>query len=524
MDTISIKRALISVSDKSGLGELGKTLAESGVEIYSTGGTAKYLSEQGINVVDVSDYTGFPEMMDGRLKTLHPKVFGGILCRHDRDDDMTGIAEHGIQSFELVVVNLYPFEQTVARDGVSMAEAIEQIDIGGPSLVRAAAKNHKFVAIATCSSQYGEIQAAVSGGGIGFDLRQKLAADAFRHTAAYDSAISGYFDQQLGDSDNDETFPERLTISLKRENTLRYGENPHQKAALYSDGSAGANLINAKQLNGKELSYNNLLDLDAAFNIARSLPNAAASVIKHNNPCGAASSDSLADAAQKAMDGDPVSAFGSIIGFNQSVDAATAEVLSKPGLFIEAIAAPTFAPEAVEILTTKPKWKSNVRLMEVGDVGAVAVNRSFRQIDGGMLAQESDTSCDVYDDWQVVTETQPTDEMMANLRFAWAVVRHVKSNAIVITRDQALWGAGAGQMSRVDSVEISISKAGDKTKGSVLGSDAFFPFPDSIERAASAGVAAIIQPGGSKRDQEVIDACNKHGLPMVFTGRRHFRH
>ena len=522
MDKINIRRALISVSDKSGLDQLGKALVAAGVEIYSTGGTAKFLTDQGISVVDISEYTGFPEMMDGRLKTLHPKVFGGILCRHDRDDDMQGIGEHGIQSFELVVVNLYPFEQTVARDGVTMAEAIEQIDIGGPSLVRAAAKNHKFVAIATSASQYERIGKAVSSGGTDFALRQQLAADAFRHTAAYDATISGYFDQQLGDKV--ETFPERMSISLTRQATLRYGENPHQKAALYSDGTTGANLIHAKQLNGKELSYNNLLDLDAAFNIAKSLPDAGAAVIKHNNPCGAASSGTLADAAQKAMDGDPVSAFGSIVGFNQPVDAATAEVLSTPGLFIEAIVAPTFDPAAVEILTTKPKWKSNVRLMEVGAVDDITVSRSFRQIDGGMLAQDSDTMSDDYESWKVVTEKQPTDELMAELRFAWSVVRHVKSNAIVITRDRALWGAGAGQMSRVDSVEISISKAGEKTKGSVLGSDAFFPFPDSIERAAAAGVAAVIQPGGSKRDGEVIDACNQHGLPMIFTGRRHFRH
>ncbi|MCA9211682.1 MAG: bifunctional phosphoribosylaminoimidazolecarboxamide formyltransferase/IMP cyclohydrolase [Planctomycetales bacterium] len=522
MDTISVKRALISVSDKSGLDELGKALAAAGVEIYSTGGTAKFLAEQGIEVIDISAYTGFPEMMDGRLKTLHPKVFGGILCRHDRDDDMQGIAEHGINSFELVVVNLYPFEQTVARDGVTMREAIEQIDIGGPSLVRAAAKNHKFAAIATSPSQYAEISNAIASGGTSFELRQRLAADAFRHTASYDSAISVYFDKQLGDKI--ETFPERLSISLKRHATLRYGENPHQQAAVYSDGSTGANVLNAKQLNGKELSYNNLLDLDAAFNIAKSLPNAGAAVIKHNNPCGAASSDRLADAAQKAMDGDPVSAFGSIIGFNQTVDAATAEVLSTPGLFIEAIAAPAFEPAAVEILTTKPKWKANVRLMEVGAVDPFLVKRSFRQIDGGMLAQDSDTLGDIYDEWQVVTEAQPDDELVKELRFAWAVVRHVKSNAIVITRDQALWGAGAGQMSRVDSVEISISKAGEKTQGAVLASDAFFPFPDSIERAAAAGIAAVIQPGGSKRDNEVIEACNKHGLPMIFTGRRHFRH
>lgn len=522
MEKISIKRALISVSEKSGLEKLGHELNSAGIEMYSTGGTARYLTEHGFRVVDISSYTGFPEMMDGRLKTLHPNVFGGILCRHDRDDDMQGIAAHGIKSFELVVVNLYPFQQTVARDGVTMAEAIEQIDIGGPSLVRAAAKNHNFVTIATSPDQYAEIGAAIAEGGTTFALRQRLAADAFRHTAAYDSAISGYFDEQLGESN--ELFPDNLSLSLSRKATLRYGENPHQKAALYSDGTVGANLIDAKQLNGKELSYNNLLDLDAAFNIAKSLPHNGVSVIKHNNPCGAASSDTLADAAQKAMDGDPVSAFGSIVGLNQTVDAETAEVLVKPGQFIEAIVAPKFDAAAIEIITTVPKWKKNVRLMEVGAVESARITRSFRQIDGGMLAQESDTISDAHEEWKVVTSTKPSDEMMNELRFAWAVVRHVKSNAIVITRDQALWGAGAGQMSRVDSVEIAISKAGDKTNGSVLGSDAFFPFPDSIERAASAGVVAIIQPGGSKRDEEVIDACNQHEIAMIFTNRRHFRH
>ena len=517
-----IQRALISVSDKTGLDEFGKALAAAGVEIYSTGGTSKYLQDHGVAVRDISDYTGFPEMMDGRLKTLHPKVFGGILCRHDRPDDMSAIGEHGIESFELIVVNLYPFEKTIAKEGVAMAEAIEQIDIGGPSLVRAAAKNHAFATIATSAEQYGPIAEAIASDGCTtLMLRQKLAGAAFQRTAEYDTAISAYFAQQ--DSQGCQDFPETTTIRLSKRASLRYGENPHQQAALYSDGSSGG-IIDAKQLNGKELSYNNLLDLDAAYNIAKSLPKIAAAVIKHNNPCGASSADSLADAAKNAMAGDPVSAFGSIIGFNSNVDAATAEVLSEPGLFVEAIVAPSFDEQALEILTTKPKWKSNVRLMAAGPIQPATIVPQFRQIDGGMLAQDSDTSADEYDSWTVVTEAKPTDQLMQELRFSWAVVRHVKSNAIVITRDNTLWGAGAGQMSRVDSVEISIEKAAEKTQGAVLASDAFFPFPDSIERASKTGIAAVIQPGGSKRDNEVIDACNQHGIPMVFTGRRHFKH
>lgn len=521
-----IERALISVSDKSGLGEFAAGLHALGIEIFSTGGTAKYLVEAGIPVRDVSDYTNFPEMMDGRLKTLHPKIFGGILCRHDRKDDMAGIAEHGIVDFGLVVVNLYPFQATVAKPDVTLSDAIEKIDIGGPSLVRAAAKNHAFVGVATDESQYQAILDELKDGQTTSpELRFRLAAEAFDHTAQYDQAISAFFAKQQNAGASEE-FPPSLTLSLARKASLRYGENPHQLAALYEQTgvSHGSNLISAKQLNGKELSYNNLMDADAALVIARSLPGAGVSVIKHSNPCGAASATTIGDATRKAMEGDPVSAFGSILGFNQTVSSEAAEYLATPGLFVEAIVAPSFDPSAVKVLTTKPKWKANVRLLEVGSLDIPPQSVHYRHIDGGLLIQEADVSPDVYEEWNVVTEAQPDDQQMAELRFAWAVVRQVKSNAIVLCRDQALVGCGAGQMSRVDSVKISIRKAADRSQGSVLGSDAFFPFPDSIHEAAASGVSAFIQPGGSRRDQEVIDACNEHGVPMVFTGRRHFRH
>ncbi len=518
----SLKRALISVSDKNGLAEFAQGLAELGVEIYSTGGTRKHLEENGLSVQDVSEYTGFPEMMDGRLKTLHPKVFGGLLARHDMKSDMDGLAEHGIVTFELVVVNLYPFEATVARDGVTMAEAIEKIDIGGPSLVRAAAKNHAFTTIATSPSQYAEILARVrENGGTDVEFRRTLAGEAFAHTAKYDRAIADYFAGQTAEAG----LPGTLTLSMTRKAVLRYGENPHQKAAVYADPSdTRPSVVSGEQLNGKELSYNNLMDLDAALGIARSFGGPAVSVIKHNNPCGAATADDLAEATRRAMAGDPMSAFGSVLGINREVDAAVAEVLSEPGLFIEAIVAPEFSSEALEILTTKPKWKANVRLVRVGALPEVEPAWAYRFVDGGMLLQEADILADPEDDWEVVTEAKPDPEKRADLRFAWNMVRHVKSNAIVVCKDQMLLGAGAGQMSRVDSVEISIKKAGDRIAGSVLGSDAFFPFADSIERAAEAGITAIIQPGGSRRDGEVIEACNKHGLPMIFTGRRHFKH
>lgn len=522
MSSPNVKRALISVSDKLGLAGFARGLVEAGVEIYSTGGTRAHLESEGIPVTDVSAYTGFPEMMDGRLKTLHPMVHGGILCRHDNPSDMEALDEHGIKTFELVVVNLYPFEQTVAREGVTEDEAIEKIDIGGPTMVRAAAKNHAFTTIATNSGQYSEILEEITANGCtSLELRKKLAGEAFDHTAKYDTAIAAYFAGLRTEG----SFPGHLSIGLSRRAVLRYGENPHQQAALYAKGMApAANLVSAIQLNGKELSYNNLLDLDSALGIVRGFSDPAASVIKHNNPCGAAVGDTLAEALAKGMEGDPQSAFGSVIGMNRTVDADTAEVLAKPGLFVEAIVAPDFTDEALEILTTKPKWKKNVRLMKVGDLDESPERWVFRCIEGGVLMQENDIVADPEADWKVVTKTQPAEAQMADLRFAWDIVRYVKSNAIAICKDRMLLGAGAGQMSRVDSVEISINKAGDRVQGAVLSSDAFFPFPDSIERCAQAGITAVIQPGGSKRDQEVIDACDKLSIPMIFTGRRHFKH
>lgn len=523
-NVVPVRRALISVSDKQGLTELAQGLSAAGIELYSTGGTRAYLEGVGLQVHDVATYTGFPEMMDGRVKTLHPRIFAGILARHDRADDQQALATHDIKTFELVIVNLYPFAATIAKPGCTREEAVEKIDIGGPSLVRAAAKNHAFTAILTDASQYATVLNEIqTQGGTTLATRQQLMAAAFEHTATYDRAIANYF---AGSSREDSfTPPAQVTLQLERTGILRYGENPHQAASLYRlAGAPSPSLVDAVQLNGKELSYNNYLDLDAAWKIAKSLPGIAASVIKHNNPCGAASGETLLKACEKAMLGDPVSAFGSIIGFNREVDAATAEYLSTPGLFVEAIIAPKFSSQAFEILTTRPKWKSNVRLVELPQALESKLTWEYRQIDGGFLAQESDTRDDREMDWRIVTEAKPSEALLAELRFAWAICRHVKSNAITVCRDQALCGAGAGQMSRVDSVDIAIRKSGDRVHGAVLASDAFFPFPDSIHIAAKAGIVAFIQPGGSKNDQEVIDACNQHGIPMIFTGVRHFRH
>jgi phosphoribosylaminoimidazolecarboxamide formyltransferase/IMP cyclohydrolase len=523
MSSPPIQRALISVSDKLGLADFARGLASAGVEIYSTGGTRKHLESQGLKVHDVSTYTGFPEMMDGRLKTLHPKIFGGILCRFDEAEDMAGVREHGIHTFELVVVNLYPFQATVSRPGVTREEAIENIDIGGPSLVRAAAKNHAFVSIATSPEQYASIlQEITANGRTSLELRRRLAAEAFAHTAAYDRVIADYFARQEQPADD---FPATLHVSLTRKMELRYGENPHQKAAVYRDSDAqGVSLVTARQLNGKELSYNNLLDLDSALGIARAFAEPSATVIKHNNPCGAGTAATLAEATRKALEGDPQSAFGGIVAFNRTVDEETAEVLATPGLFIEAMVAPDFTPGAVEILTTKPKWRANVRLMQVGQLDGAAAARHYRFIDGGMLVQDADVLADPEADWKVVTQKQPTEAMLADLRFAWSIVRHVKSNAITVCKNAMLLGAGAGQMSRVDSVDIAIQKAGQRVSGAVLASDAFFPFPDSVHKAAAAGIVALIQPGGSVKDADVIAACNEHGIAMIFTGRRHFKH
>jgi phosphoribosylaminoimidazolecarboxamide formyltransferase/IMP cyclohydrolase len=518
-----IKRALISVSDKLGLAGFAAGLAAAGVELFSTGGTRRFLESEGLQVHDVAEYTGFPEMLDGRVKTLHPKVHGGILARHDRADDLAALAAHGILTFELVVVNLYPFEATVARPEVTLADAIEQIDIGGPSLIRAAAKNHAFVTVATDPAQYGEILEQVAAGGrTTIELRRKLAKSAYGRTGKYDEAIADYLAGRI----EGDLFPRHLHLELRRSETLRYGENPHQQAALYAEPDAGnrANLVAAQQLAGKELSYNNLLDLDSALVIVRSLAEPAAVVIKHNNPCGAAMARELAAAASAALDGDPVSAFGSVLGFNRTLDAATADVLAEPGRFVEAIVAPDYDPAALEILSTRPKWKANVRLMKVGPLDAPPCERQVRQIEGGMLVQQADQGADPESEWKVVTTAEPRPPQWDDLRFAWAVVRHVKSNAIVLAAGKSLVGVGAGQMSRVDSVDIAVKKAGGRARGSVLASDAFFPFADSIEQAAAAGISAIIQPGGSRRDDDVIAACNEHKIAMICTGRRHFKH
>ncbi len=517
-----IRRALISCSDKLGLVDFAAGLLAADIQIYSTGGTRKHLADHGIETVDVAEYTGFPEMMDGRVKTLHPKIFGGILARRDNVSDLTSMQDEDIRGIELVVVNLYPFEATVARAGVTRDEAIEQIDIGGPSLIRAAAKNHQWVTVVTRPEQYSAVllnieeQAATT-----LSLRRKLAADAFAMTCHYDQAIAEYFRQETAGSD----LPATLNIRLERKGMLRYGENPHQKAAVYRiPKDSVASVVNARAIHGKELSYNNILDLDSALSIAKSFGLPAVSVIKHNNPCGTATCSKLSQATRKALDGDPVSAFGSVIGFNRTVDVETAEILIEPGRFIEAIIAPDFAAGAVGLLTTRPKWRDSVRLLQVGRLAENKAHMAIRFIAGGALVQESDTLPAFHSQWKTVTETPVSESLWDDLNFSWEMVRHVKSNAIVLCRDTALVGVGAGQMSRVDSVDIAIRKAGERAEGSVLASDAFFPFPDSIEAAADAGIAAIIQPGGSRRDDEVIAACNAHGIPMVFTGARHFRH
>jgi phosphoribosylaminoimidazolecarboxamide formyltransferase / IMP cyclohydrolase len=522
MQSPPIRRALISVSDKLGLADFARALVDLGVSIYSTGGTRRHLEEHGVEVHDVSDYTGFPEMMDGRLKTLHPKVFGGLLCRHDIDEDMQSISRYGIHPFELVVVNLYPFEATISRPHVTEAEAIEQIDIGGPSLVRAAAKNYRFVTIATRPEQYSSILVDVtSQGHTSLNLRRRLAGDAFTATAAYDRTIAEYFSRTSAEGG----FPVLETLVLRKKADLRYGENPHQRGAVYSEVDwRGPSLTSARQLNGKELSYNNILDLDSALAIVRSFAAPACAVIKHTNPCGAAAADHVCEAGRRALEGDPQSAFGSVLGFNRTIDVETAEMLCRPGLFIEAIVAPDYEAAAVGMLTTRPKWKDNVRLMQVGRLEDPRPDPQFRQILGGMLVQEADVLPDIPSTWEVVTQAQPDESVWRDLEFGWNIVRHIKSNAIAVCQHSALWGSGAGQMSRVDSVEIALRKAGRHAQGGILASDAFFPFPDSIERAAAAGIAAIIQPGGSRRDDEVIAACNQFGMPMLFTHRRHFKH
>jgi phosphoribosylaminoimidazolecarboxamide formyltransferase/IMP cyclohydrolase len=518
------RRALLSCSDKQGLVPFAQRLVQYGFELVSTGGTRTALTAAGLPVTDVAEYTGFPEMMDGRLKTLHPKVHGGLLGRPDKPDDVAAMQAHGILPFELVVVNLYPFAETVAKPGVTVADAIEQIDIGGPSMVRSAAKNHAHVGIVTHPNQYERVLSELGRGPLTAEFRRQLAAAAFQLTAGYDRMIADYF-ASLTHATND-PFPESLSLHFQRRSTLRYGENPHQRAAFYVEPHPSpASLAAAEVLHGKELSYNNLLDLDAAMQIAREFRQPAAVVIKHNNPCGCAVAEDLADAYIKADGGDPVSAFGSILGFNRPVDTDTADQLCVPGRFIEAIIAPDYTPEAFEMLTTMPKWKTNVRLLRCAALlDPRPVGQEFRRITGGLLVQDRDEDEDPRAEWKVVTARRPTPEEYADLEFAWLVCKHVKSNAVLFAKQGQVVGVGAGQMSRLDSAYIAAHKAGQRSQGGVCASDAFFPFRDGIDQIHQAGVTAVIQPGGSKRDEEVVAACDEFGMAMIFTGRRHFRH
>jgi phosphoribosylaminoimidazolecarboxamide formyltransferase / IMP cyclohydrolase len=529
-----IRRALLSVSDKTGLVDFARELVTKyGVELIATGGTRKALADAGLPVKDISELTKFPEILDGRVKTLHPAIYAGLLAKRDKVEHMQTLADHALPEIDLVVCNLYPFEQTVAKPGVTEAEAIENIDIGGPCMVRAAAKNFASVAVATHPGQYLRIleELEANKGAVTQLLRARFAAAAFARIARYDVAIAQYFGQVGAPKpaeDGKVAWPLTLYTAFELSQQLRYGENPHQDAAFYFDSGHTTKdnhpcIASAEQLHGKELSYNNILDLDSALNLAREFAAPACVVVKHNNPCGAAVAAKLADAFQLAWDGDPLSAFGGIIAFNETVDADTASAIMDPKAkrFVECIIAPDYEPYALEALK---KWKENVRLLKTGELTGFPQGLDYRRVDGGLLVQTRDVGADKPDEWKCVTKRKHTAEEFWALHFAWFVCKHVKSNAIVLARDTHVVGVGAGQMSRVVSVEIAVKKAGDKSKGSVLASDAFFPFPDNVHAAAAAGVTAIIQPGGSVKDKDSIDACDQHGLAMLFTGIRHFRH
>ena len=541
-DLVPIRRALLSVSDKTGLVDLARTLAERSVHLLASGGTYKALVDAGLAVTEVSAHTGQPEILGGRVKTLHPKLHGGILARRDVPSDLEALAAQGIDPIDLVVVNLYPFEQTVAKPGVSFEEAVENIDIGGPSLIRGAAKNHEHVAVLTSPDQYARfIDEFREAGGTSKRFRRELALDVFRLAARYEAAISDFLAAHVTANvpvppSEEPAFPAHLHLTFEKRATLRYGENPHQKAAFYVEHPMqGATLATAKILHGKELSYNNLLDLDSALRFLKLFDDAGpvAVILKHNNPCGAAGSNSIAEAFEKAYEGDPLSAFGGIVGANGIVDREAAERMIVPGRFIECIVATGFDADAFALLTTKPTWKNSVRLVSTQgeriSSSSYASNghpgHDLRRVEGGLLVQDWDRAEEDVDlGLEVATNRPPTEAERLDLAFAWNACSVVKSNAIVLVKDRQLVGVGAGQMSRLDSVKIAVEKAGDRAKGAVLASDAFFPFRDGPDAAAKAGVTAIIQPGGSRRDAETFTACDEHGMAMVLTGRRHFRH
>ncbi|MGP0019962.1 MAG: bifunctional phosphoribosylaminoimidazolecarboxamide formyltransferase/IMP cyclohydrolase [Candidatus Sulfotelmatobacter sp.] len=540
-----IQRAILSVTDKTGLVDFARKLSALSIELVSTGGTAKLLRDSGITVKDISDLTGFPEMLDGRVKTLHPKVHGGILHRREDPKHVAAVAEHGIAPIDMVVVNLYAFEKTAAKPGVAFEELIENIDIGGPSMIRSAAKNFHDVAIVTSPADYDAIADELqrSAGTLSHATKWRLAQKAFATTAAYDAAIASTLERVAPDSSQPQSeinsFPPTLRLTFQKTLDLRYGENPHQKAAMYSDGS-GTGVANARQLQGKELSYNNIVDLQAAWDLAQEFNDPAfdvpfVAIIKHTNPCGAATGKTLAEAYKRALECDPVSAFGGVIGVNRPIDAEAAEEMHK--LFLEVIAAPSFDEAAKQKFASK----KNLRLVEITDPGsepwspgrlvrgadeasAAPRNWVLKNISGGLLVQDADLRPLQDADLKVVSKRPPTPEETRALLFAWKICKHVKSNAIVYARDGQTVGVGAGQMSRVDAAKIGAMKAQLPLKGTVAASDAFFPFPDGVEEIARAGATAIIQPGGSQRDPEVIAAADRLGLAMLFTGVRHFRH
>jgi phosphoribosylaminoimidazolecarboxamide formyltransferase/IMP cyclohydrolase len=513
----TVRRALLSVSDKRGLIPFAEGLSELGIEILSTGGTCRALREAGIAVIEVSEKTGFPEIMDGRVKTLHPTIHGGLLGRRGTDEEV--MEQHGIEPIDLLAVNLYPFEQTIARADATIDDAIENIDIGGPAMIRAASKNHDGVAVVVDPNDYDEVLESVKADQLNLDARRRLAAKAYAHTASYDTAITKYLSNSLGDDPLDD----RILHAGSLVERMRYGENPHQDAAFYIDQQAPqGSLAMATQLQGKALSYNNIADSDAALECVKQFDAPACVIVKHANPCGVAVAGSILEAYEKAFKTDPTSAFGGIIAFNQPLDVTTAKAIIDRQ-FVEVIVAPEIDADASDALSEK----KNVRVLRTGAWGGSSAGFDFKKVSGGLLVQGSDTGVITADDLKVVTEKAPTPEQIEDMLFAWKVVKYVKSNAIIFCKDNMTIGVGAGQMSRVYSTKIAAIKAADEgldVGGSVMASDAFFPFRDGIDTAAETGISAIIQPGGSMRDDEVIQAANEHGLAMVFTGMRHFRH
>ncbi len=526
---IPIRRALISVSDKTGLLDFASGLAGLGVELVSTGGTARSLSEAGLTIKNISEITHFPEMLDGRVKTLHPAVHGALLADRSKPEHMQTIAEHGITPIDLVVVNLYPFAETIAKSGVTREEAVENIDIGGPSMIRSAAKNHAAVAVVVSPSEYSAILAEMekNEGALSLETRTRLAVQAYAHTAAYDATITDYLAKQLP-QEAGARFPDLLTLSFRKVQDLRYGENPHQSAAFYREPINAGGLASATKLHGKELSFNNIYDLNAAYNLVQDFADQShpvAAIIKHTNPCGIALAGTLAEAFRLAREGDPISAFGGILAVNQPIDAETATLITGKNTFFEAIIAPGYEVESFTILTTKKHWGQNLILLQASQMSApTEAEFDYKRISGGLLVQTQDTALLKPSETEAVSERAPTHEEMSDLMFAWKVVKHIKSNAIALVKNKQLVGVGAGQMNRVQSVRLAVDQAGEKANGAVLASDAFFPFPDGPEAALQAGVTAIIQPGGSKKDDEFIAIADQYGAAMILTGRRHFRH